>query len=242
MPDHDVLLCDDSTRYVMRVHDRDDSGDLQRKLLARRPASLTMAELVSLVWDGGTTLARASALATARRIVREYGERAISHEADPVRLADALSIPLEKACQLVACFELGRRCYGTRSGHPVCVRTAQQAFSYVSAMAESSKEQLRGLYLNSRYEVVHDEVISVGSLTANIVHPREVFQPALLHSAAAVIVAHNHPSGTVEPTADDLDVTAQLRAAGALLGIELLDHLIVTKEHYYSIIEEGHDV
>jgi DNA repair protein RadC len=93
-------------------------------------------------------------------------------------------------------------------------------------------------YLNSRYELIHDEVISVGSLTANIVHPREVFQPAIAHAAAAIIIAHNHPSGTLAPTQADLDITAQLRAAGAVLGIELLDHLIVTQQNYYSILED----
>jgi DNA repair protein RadC len=85
---------------------------------------------------------------------------------------------------------------------------------------------------------MHEEVISVGSLTANIVHPREVFQPAVEYGAVAVIIAHNHPSGSLEPTEADLEVTVQLQACGNLLGIELLDHLIITGEHYKSIMEE----
>ena len=98
------------------------------------------------------------------------------------------------------------------------------------------KEQLRGLYLNSRYQVIHEEVISVGSLTSNIVHPREVFQPAIEHGAVAVIIAHNHPSGSLEPTMADHEVTDRLLTAGKLLGIDVLDHLIITDENYVSIL------
>jgi DNA repair protein RadC len=108
-------------------------------------------------------------------------------------------------------------------------------------MGDLQKEQLRGLYLNSRYQVIHEEVISVGSLTANIVHPREVFQPALEYSAVAVLVAHNHPSGNLEPSEDDIQATNQLIAAGGVLGIDLLDHLIITKTRYVSLIGRKND-
>jgi DNA repair protein RadC len=104
-------------------------------------------------------------------------------------------------------------------------------------MGHLQKEQLRGLYLNSRYQVIHEEIISIGSVTANIVHPREVFQPALEYSAVAVIVAHNHPSGVAEPTADDVAATNQLVAAGKVLGVDLLDHLIITNDTFTSLIE-----
>jgi DNA repair protein RadC len=108
-------------------------------------------------------------------------------------------------------------------------------------MGHSNKEQLRGLYLDSRYGVIHDEVISVGTLTSNIVHPREVFQPAVLHNAVAVIVAHNHPSGVLTPTAADLRVTKQLRQAGEVLGISLLDHLVIGTDGCVSIMDHKED-
>jgi DNA repair protein RadC len=104
-------------------------------------------------------------------------------------------------------------------------------------MGSNKKEQLRGLYLNSQYQVIHDEVISVGSLTANIVHPREVFQPAVEHGAIAIILAHNHPSGRLEPTTADIEITEQLISAGQVLGIDLLDHLVITTKRYVSIME-----
>ena len=117
------------------------------------------------------------------------------------------------------------------------VRTAKQAFEYMKSLGTSQKEQLRGLYLNSRYQVIHDEVISVGSLTSNIVHPREVFQPAIERGAVAIIIAHNHPSGRLEPTSADISVTEQLLVAGEVLGIELLDHLVITSGKFLSIME-----
>lgn len=149
----------------------------------------------------------------AKRTIKEYGDKAIGNELNPRHLSTAVDIPLQKACQIVACFELGRRFQSKQAGRPAQVRNAKQAYQYLKEMGDSKKEQLRGLYLNSRYQVIRDEIISVGSLTSNIVHPREVFQPAIEYSAVAVILAHNHPSGRLEPTLADIDITEQLVAA-----------------------------
>lgn len=236
LSDTDMLHADVSSRYILRVRDMAEADKPRERLLAHGPQGLALAELVAILWGTGTR--REDVLSMSRRLLREYGERAVLHETDPKRLASALDIPLGKACQVIACLELGRRFYAKGYGDkPVYVRTSQQAYHYVRPIAHSQKEQLRGLYLSSRYEVIHDEVISVGTLTASIIHPREVFQPALTHGAAAVIVAHNHPSGDSTPTEADREITLRLREAGELLGIELLDHLVVTPQQYYSIIE-----
>lgn len=105
-------------------------------------------------------------------------------------------------------------------------------------MRDLPKEHLRGLYLDSHYRLIHDEVISIGSLTSNIIHPREVFRPALEYSASAVILAHNHPSGVPKPSEADLAITRQIVEAGKILGISLLDHVIVTKAKFESIPAE----
>jgi DNA repair protein RadC len=235
LQDRDVILSEPDGGYVLRVRDLPVPDRPREKMLSAGAGSLSVAELVAVLWGVGTR--REEVLAMAKRTLREYGEKTVGHERDPRQLAEAADIPLQKACQLVAGFELGRRYYAQSHGLSVHIRNLDQAFQYLKDMGSGSKEQLRGLYLNSRYQVIHDEVISVGSLTANIVHPREVFQPAIEHSAVAVIIAHNHPSGVLEPTAADLDVTAQLKAAGELLGITLLDHLIVSSTHCISIME-----
>lgn len=238
--DHDMTHADVSgkggTSYVLRLRDMDMGDKPRERLMKLGPGELSMTELVAILLNVGTR--REEVLAMARRILKEYGERAILNETDPSRLSMALNIPLTKACQLVAGLELGRRFYQTRAGRPVVIRTATQAFIHFSGMADMQKEQLRALYLGSRYQLLREEVVSVGSLTANIVHPREIFQPAIVYGAVAIIIAHNHPSGSLEPTESDLEVTRQLVDAGKLLGIELLDHLIIAGEAYASMMEQ----
>jgi DNA repair protein RadC len=232
--DRDVLLSEATEpQYVLRVRDLPVEEKPREKLLQLGPKALSVSELVAILLGVGTK--KEEVLSMARRILKEYGETAIMNETDPAKLSEALNIPLGKACQIVASFELGRRYFANSGGRAVFVRSAHQAFEYLKDMGSGKKEQLRGLYLNSRHEVIHDEVISVGSLTANIVHPREVFQPAVAYGAVAVIIAHNHPSGSLEPTEADLDVTMQLIDAGRLLGIDLLDHLIITETTFISI-------
>lgn len=232
LADTDIVTGEGGTGYVLRVRDLPLEDKPREKLLAAGPGGLTHAELIAVLLGVGTR--KEEVLSMANRVIREYGERAIINEKNPARLAETLDIPLAKACQIVASFELGRRAYQNKVGKPVFVRTAAQAFEHLKSMGHLQKEQLRGLYLNSRFQVIHEEIISIGSLTANIVHPREVFQPALEYGAVAVIVAHNHPSGSLEPTAADIEATDQLAEAGRVLGIELLDHLIIAGDAYKS--------
>jgi DNA repair protein RadC len=236
--DNDIIIGEGETRYILRVRDLPQHEKPREKMLAFGPGDLTHAELIAILLGVGTK--KEEVMGMADRILREYGERAIMNERSPQRLADSLDIPLTKACQIIASFELGRRFYQKKAGKPVFVRTTKQAFGHLKSMGNLQKEQLRGLYLNSRYQVIHEEIISIGSVTANIVHPREVFQPALEYGAVAVIVAHNHPSGILDPTKDDLAATDQLVAAGRVLGISLLDHLIIAENKYISLVEMGY--
>ncbi|MEK7594344.1 MAG: DNA repair protein RadC [Patescibacteria group bacterium] len=232
--DHDLVFAE-ASQYVLRVRDMPNSDRPREKMLQAGATSLTVAELISIVWGVGSR--KEDVLAMARRTLQEYGEKTIGSELNPERLSQTADIPLTKACQIVASLELGRRFYAKRDGRSAHVRNAKQAHVIMKDIGFSQKEQLRGLYLNSRYQVVHDEIISVGSLTSNIVHPREVFQPAIEHSAVAVILAHNHPSGRLEPSRADISITEQLLRAGQVLGIELLDHLIIARTKYLSIME-----
>lgn len=235
LTDHDFVMFDENIeeQYVLRVKDLPSDEKPREKLLQLGPKHLTLPELIAILWGFGTK--KEELLAMAQRLTKEYGEKAILSETSPQKLADALNIPLTKACQVVVGFELGRRFFANQAGKPTYVRNAKQAYIHLSGMGYSKKEQLRGLYLNSRYQVIHDEVISVGTLTSNIVHPREVFQPAIEHGAIAVIIGHNHPSGTTEPTNADIIVTEKLVQAGKLLGIELLDHIVIAENKYVSI-------
>lgn len=236
LTDHDVILReDDDRRYVLRVKDLDDNDKPREKLLQLGVENLNVSELVAVLWGVGTK--KEEVMSMAKRLIQEYGEKTLPNENNPQRLAESLDIPISKACQVVVAFELGRRYFSSQAGRPVFIRTSKQAFQYLAGMSNGQKEQLRGLYLNSRYQVIHDEVISVGTLTSNIVHPREVFQPALQKGAIAIIIAHNHPSGNLEPSQADIIVTEQLISAGKILGIDLIDHLIIANNRYTSVLE-----
>lgn len=233
--DNDVVLAESDQPYILRVRDLPSAEKPREKMLSSGPHNLAVAELVAILLGVGTK--KEEVMSMAQRILKDYGEKSIMNEINPQRLSDTLQIPIGKACQIVASFELGRRFFEKRNGRPVFVRTTKQAFHHLKGMSDMKKEQLCGLYLNSRYQIIHQEVISVGSLTANIVHPREVFRPAMEYGAVGVIIAHNHPSGSLEPTYADLEATTQLVAAGKVLGIDLLDHLIIANTKYASIIE-----
>jgi len=233
----DLLLDNQQKQYVLRVRDLPAEEKPREKLVKHGPAALSTAELLTVVLNAGTK--KEGVLAMSRRMLKEYGESAIVTEKDPKKLQEALGIPMVKACQLVACFELGRRFFKNAGGkRPFVIRTANQVYDYLKDMRELPKEHLRGLYLDSHYQLIHDEVISIGSLTSNIVHPREVFRPALEYAASAVILAHNHPSGVPKPSEADIAVTRQIVEAGKILGISVLDHVIITKTKYESIPAE----
>lgn len=239
LADNAITMGEGDQQYVLRVKDLPSNDKPREKLLQLGPRNLTVPELVAVLWGVGTK--KEELLTMTQRLVKEYGQIALSTETNPQKIADSLDIPLTKACQLVAGVELGRRLHANKSGKPAYVRNARQAYQYFREMSYGKKEQLRGLYLNSRYQVIHDELISVGTLTSNLVHAREVFQPAIEYGAIAVIIAHNHPSGIIDPTNADIVVTEQLALAGKILGIDLIDHLVIANDKFISVLEYTQD-
>ena len=207
----------------------------RERLMAQGPDVLRNAELLAIILNTGYK--DESVFELAARILAEYGSKGVASERNVSRLMAELGIPQMKASQIVACFELGRRVFHEDTARFPTIRGADDVYEYLKEMRALKKEVFRGLYLNIRNKLIHDEVISIGTLDANLVHPREVFQPAIEFSAAAVIISHNHPSGDPAPSAEDRAVTARLTEAGALLGIELLDHVIVAKDGFASCKE-----
>lgn len=234
----DTLLIHDnpSRQYILTIRDLPSEDRPREKMLAKGPMALTPKELLAVVLEKGTR--KENVLSITDRIISEYGEQNVFANTDANKLAEDLSIPIGKAMQIVAVGELGRRFFQRTKNGSAIIRTPEDVFDYVADMRTLQKEHLRGVYLNAHYQVVHDEVISIGTVDANIVHPREVFRPALSCSAAGLILVHNHPSGLLKPSDEDIRVTKQIKEAGALLGIELIDHLIVSSEGFFSIISD----
>lgn len=224
---------EEGKRYVKTLRDLPNEEKPREKLAKYGPAVLSVNELLAVVLNVGTK--KEEVLHMATRVVQEYGERSLASQRNPKQLSEDLDIPLGKAAQIVACAELGRRFFQRNKNGLAVLRTAKDVFQHVKDMRNTSKEHLRGLYLDAHYRVIHDEIISIGTVDASIIHPREFFKPALEHAAAGAIAVHNHPSGVAEPSKADIEVTNQLTKAGTILGIDLVDHVIVTEDAFMSI-------
>jgi DNA repair protein RadC len=158
---------------------------------------------------------------------------------DLLALAQIKGLGRAKACLLVAAFELARRSLRRELGTRPVLVTPEDVLPLLADIRDQPKEHFLCLYLNGRNQLIHKEVVSIGSLSASIVHPREVFRLAVSTVAASVILAHNHPSGDVAPSQEDVELTRRLTQAGELMGINVLDHIIISAIDYLSLKERG---
>jgi DNA repair protein RadC len=142
-----------------------------------------------------------------------------------------------KAGELLACFELGRRMLKDKIA--ALILSPREVWEELKEIRDSKKEHFVVFFLDTQNQEIKREIISVGTLNSSLIHPREVFEPAIKNLASHIIIAHNHPSGSLEPSGEDLAVTKRLIDAGRLLGIEILDHVIVTKTSYTSFKEKN---
>ncbi|MFM2383947.1 MAG: hypothetical protein RIQ72_519 [Candidatus Parcubacteria bacterium] len=219
--------------YPLKLRDLPQEDKPREKLVDQGVGALSLQELIAVVLQIGTK--SEDVLSISKRVVREYGHSALVSQLDPKIMAEHLGIPVGKACQIVACSEIGRRLYKKNEFGLQVMRNAQDVYTYLKDMHSLPKEQLRGIYLDTHNRIIHDEVISIGTLNSNIVHPREVFRPALEYGAAAIILAHNHPSSISTPSESDKVITLQLIDAGKILGIRILDHIVITKSGFESV-------
>jgi len=205
------------------------------KLRNLGPEALADDELLAVILARG---ARGKGLIhIARRVLDSHGFGTLLGQGAVERLCQLCDVGEVHACQILACFELGRRFFQKANG--ISLRTPEAVYEHLRSMCRLSKEAFRGLYLDVKGRLVHDEIVSLGILTMNLVHPREVFRPAIEHSAASVILVHNHPSGDPSPSAEDLRVTRQLVEVGKLVDIEVLDHVIIGREGFVSLRRKG---
>lgn len=220
--------------YIVKKYGRTEFP--REELINGRIDDLGMSDLLAVII--GTGSKHESVFALSERIIREYGSKSISETKDPNQISSVMRISPYKAAKIVAAFELGRRFYGTCGRKKVIIRGPEDIYEYAKEMKTLVKEHFRGIYLNSKNVVIHDENISVGSLTGTLVHPREVFKSAIECAAGSIIVVHNHPSGEFEPSEHDDGITRMLKEAGDILQIPLVDHVIIAENGYYSYNKE----
>ncbi|HQE67573.1 MAG TPA: DNA repair protein RadC [Bacillota bacterium] len=210
-----------------------------RERLTRYGASvLSNAELLAILLRTGTK--EESAISLAHRIlVQEQGLRYLA-DINVEQLSAINGIGKAKAAQIKAAIELGKRLAAFEPGADKPLKCPQDvAALLMEEMRYLKKEHMKLVLLNVKCNLISVEEISVGSLNASIVHPREVFNPAIRKSSASIIMVHNHPSGDPSPSSEDVSITARIAEAGKLIGIELVDHIIIGDGKYISMKEKG---
>ena len=200
----------------------------RERLAAKGVAALGHADLVSLVL-GSPDLGG--------KLVRRHGLRGLAALDLPALLVEP-GIGPAQAARLVAAFELSRRLHAATEERPRIVRP-RDAWMCVRELGPLKKEHLVGLYLDAQNGLVHKETISIGSLNTTRTHPREILHPAIEHLALGFLLVHNHPSGSADPSDEDVAFTRAVHRAAETVGIEMYDHLIVTKSGFTSLRERG---
>lgn len=211
----------------------------REKMLVRGVGALTDAELLAILLRTGT--AEKSALVIGQELTADGGlYRRLAGITDLKELMQVKGLGQAKAATVLAALEIGRRIASARPLDRVHFGCPKDGADFLmSRLRYANKEQFIVILLNTRNKVIGTEIVSEGTLTASAVHPREVYQPAILQHAASIAVAHNHPSGDPYPSGEDRELTAVLASAGAVLGIPLLDHIIIGDGVYYSFQEAG---
>jgi DNA repair protein RadC len=204
----------------------------REKLQRYGPEGLSTPELLAILLGSGRK--GENVVQMARRIVRVI-EATPQNNSSIDHLKSIEGLGTVKACTLVASMELWKRLLQGKQS--VLVMTPEDVWRELGSITSQKKEHFVVFYLDIRNQVIKKDIISIGTLTASIVHPREVFEPAIRDGAAQIILSHNHPSGVVEPSQADRDLTKRLVDAGKILGIEIIDHIVVSKKSYYSFVE-----
>jgi DNA repair protein RadC len=204
----------------------------REKLALLGPQKLDDHELLEIILGKGTR--RESVFDIVKRLLHGFDQEELIHFKKLEDFQQNFQLGFVQACQLMAAFELGKRFF-SKDLPPTTLRNADQVYERLKDMQFLQKEYARGLYVNTRYRLIHDEIITIGSLDANIIHPREIFRPAIEYGAYAIILVHNHPSGDSTPSRQDIEVTKTLLNIGNLLQIQLLDHLVIGKGGYTSV-------
>ena len=214
------------------IKDMPQAKKPRERLRERGAEGLKDAELLALLLGSGYK--GKSVLQVAGRIISEYSLKGLATM--PLdKLKGLKGIGLARACSIKAALELGRRL--SYEEEPII--SPKHVADIVVDISKSKKENFVVLYLDVRNQLIDREVISTGTLNANLVHPREVFQPAIVKCGASIILTHNHPSGDTTPSDADIILTKRLIRAGEIMGIEVLDHVIVSRRSYLSMKDEG---
>jgi DNA repair protein RadC len=212
----------------------------REKMLRLGAESLSDAELLALVLRTGDGSGRCSAIDLGREILLRFGDLRSLGCASVAEICCIKGTGPAKAASLKAALELANRCQGRRLVSHDRYSSPQQVYEhYHHTYRDRRKEYFLALLLDGKNRIIREVQVSEGSLNQSIVHPREVFNPAVRESAAAIILVHNHPTGDPSPSREDMEITRRLQQAGELIGIKVLDHIIVGDNAFISFVSAG---
>ena len=231
---------DKSKKQHSRITDWPLNERPREKLLTKGSDALSSAELIAILLGTGT--GKTTAVDLGKSLIKKYGSIEQMSQASLKELTEIQGIGPAKAITLMAAFQLSRNMHK---------EVAEKEFNYfkqpsdvakifIPMLGHEKKEVFAIALLDTAGKYMSSEKITVGTLNASLVHAREVFKPAIKHSAASIILVHNHPSGQLTPSAEDLKITKQIVEAGKLLDITVHDHLIITQDSYISLKEDGY--
>lgn len=212
----------------------------REKLLSKGVGALSNAEILAILINNGTK--DLSAIDVAKALLNKIDNSLTRLSKMSVR--EILQLKVKgigeaKAVAIVSAMELLNR-KSKEEAEAKFVNASKDAANYISPMLQHLQKEVFGvLYLNNANKIIQFEIISEGGFTATIVDPRVIFKSAFAHNATAIILAHNHPSGSLKPSIADMQLTEKIKSAGALLEIRVLDHIIVSENGYYSFADEG---
>ena len=218
----------------MKIKDLPKIDRPREKLEKYGPNKLSDAELLAVLLRTGVK--GLNVIELSKKILRKFSQGKLI-EAEFAELKKTFGLGPVKAGEIIACMELGRRLLKDKKVE--LILAPRDAWENLKDIRDNKKEHFIVFYLDTRHQKIKREVISVGTLNTNLVHPREVFEPAIYHTAAQILIAHNHPSGDTKPSDDDLEVTKRLIEASKILGIEIVDHVIVSENSFFSFKCEG---
>ena len=209
----------------------------REKLIAKGPANLKDEELLAILL--GTGIEGKNVIEVAKQILGRYSKKRLL-KLTYSDLSKIKGIGPAKACTILAAAELVKRALKVQDETLPIIKSVKDVVAQAVYLRDKTREHLMTIYLNARNEMVWKKQSTfIGTLNANLVHPREIFEEALKHNAASVILVHNHPSGDSEPSKDDLTMTKRITEAGKIMGIDVLDHIIITKTKVFSFKEKG---
>jgi DNA repair protein RadC len=208
----------------------------RERLKLKGSQALSDSELLALIFQKGTK--NNNVIEMSNELINKYGISKLS-ELSMNELMQIKGIKSAKACQLIALFEIAKRC-NIKKSNIKSIKSAKDVYELVKERyCDYSKEVFGAIYLNTKNKVLKEEIITIGLLDASPVHPREVFRGAIREGAKSLIIIHNHPSGDSSPSKDDLQITESLMNASEIISIPLLDHVIIGKNNYWSYAENN---